>query len=91
MSAVVNSAAALKRLPPGTMLTVTWPATGRTANRVFHAGRSADVVFLTDAGEKSYLDLRGCRVTATPDGFNVSWPDDPHATGCEYRFSGVRP
>lgn len=83
----VKSQADVFRIPPGTRLTVTWPASGKTAGRTFHQARSADVVFVNDAGSKTYLTLRGATITAVPGGFDVSWPGDPGTTACQYRFT----
>jgi superfamily II DNA or RNA helicase len=75
---VIDSAAALRRIPVGTKLRLVQSLRGpENSGRIFHQARSADVAFLIDDpskknhGQISYLQLKGSRIERRPNGFAV--------------------
>ena len=75
---VIDSAAALKRLPVGTKLRLVQSLRGaENSGRIFHQARATDVAFLIDDpskknnGQVSYLQLKGSKIEPRPDGFAV--------------------
>jgi predicted RNA methylase len=75
---VVDSAAALRRIPVGTKLRLVQSLRGpESSGRIFHQARAADVAFLIDDpskknnGQVSYLQLKGSKIEPRPNGFAV--------------------